>query len=371
MPPPQPAQARCHRGGNGEDRGGDCRAGEISHAERQPAHSHYAYPLGLEVGVVTREEHIAGTAAQRVEGPLDPDVDHLLISAPSKSDRAIVHRHQGSTPNEGSSPPASSSMWQRRAVSSSPSVGSSSSRHAVIWRAGELASGLRRRRPPLRQRQHVGSGPEGLELYDNDRRDRGPIRSRSFGGRAGGDRIGDAAQRPDDSGGVGRAATAGLSHRDRRLRHRLLVARLPHAVPHRHLEDRQELRRRARGRQPRGGAHDDHRRDRPGAPARDDRRRHRAPHPGRAHLRRRLRKRAGVPLLETCSRCAARRPSRREQLPGGQSDPRAPEVTVPKRRTRADIQRRSRPRRTRSGNAGSSRRYAGARSTAWNTDSGR
>ena len=47
MPPPQPAQARCDRGGIGEDRGGGCRAGEISHAERQPAHSHYAYPLGL------------------------------------------------------------------------------------------------------------------------------------------------------------------------------------------------------------------------------------------------------------------------------------------------------------------------------------
>ena len=90
--------------------------------------------------------------------------------------------------------------------------------------------------------------------------------------------------------------------RRRRLRHRLLLAELPQAVPGRRAEDRQELRRhrRAQHRRQRAGAHDRRARTRH-APG-DDRRGHRDRRAARAAAPARLPARPGLPLLGAAGR---------------------------------------------------------------------
>ena len=111
----------------------------------------------------------------------------------------------------------------------------------------------------------------------------------------------------------------GVRPRPRRLRHRLLLARLPQPLPLRRAEDRPLLRRRARGR---AGAHRDRRGDHrhgPGALPRRDRRGSRERGPALRAAPPRLRLRAGPPLLagaaggedhRACSRDGAARATR-------------------------------------------------------------
>jgi hypothetical protein len=99
---------------------------------------------------------------------------------------------------------------------------------------------VRRRRAPRPRRRRA---PAGLPAARDHRV--GP------GARHGGD-----ARPPRRAQGAGRAAGG------RRLRHRLLVAQLPAALPHRRAQDRQELRRRAAPRRQRRGARPHHRRPR-------------------------------------------------------------------------------------------------------------
>ena len=84
--------------------------------------------------------------------------------------------------------------------------------------------------------------------------------------------------------------------RGRRLRDRLLVARLPAPVPGRHPQDRPRLRRVRRGRTRRVGVRPCDRRARPDARAADRRRGHRGAGPARAPAQPRLRVRPGLPV---------------------------------------------------------------------------
>ena len=113
------------------------------------------------------------------------------------------------------------------------------------------------------------------------------------------------------TGDPGGAQRARRRPRPRRLRHRLLLARLPQPLPLRRAEDRPLLRRRARRRT---GAHGDRRGDHrhgPGALARRDRRggRERGAALGAAPAR--LRLRPGPPLLAGAAGGEDLRPARR------------------------------------------------------------
>jgi len=94
----------------------------------------------------------------------------------------------------------------------------------------------------------------------------------------------------------------GAVDRRRRLRHRLLVAELPQAVPGRRAEDRQDLRRHRRAQHGRQHAGADDRRARARDAPGDDRRGHRDRGAARAPAHARLRARPGLPLLGPAGR---------------------------------------------------------------------
>ncbi len=106
---------------------------------------------------------------------------------------------------------------------------------------------------------------------------------------------------------LARDQAAGRAHRDRRLRHRLLIARAPAAVPGRLPEDRPLVHRTA-DRQPRGRDADAHARAaRQGAVDRDARRGNRAGARAVAAARGALRQRPGLPVRTTTSSRLRRR----------------------------------------------------------------
>ena len=155
----------------------------------------------------------------------------------------------GSTPSRDWWRPTGSSRWPRRAGSSSPSV-----RGCCTRPAGSCARGRLKR----------SAGPQGrgggqpVGPPDRPPRDRGHRRAhpRRDGPAAANLtlEITESALMNDAASALARAARPQGPGRDaghRRLRHGLLVAQLSAAFPARHLEDRQELRRRARRRPPR------------------------------------------------------------------------------------------------------------------------
>ena len=126
-----------------------------------------------------------------------------------------------------------------------------------------------------------------------------------------------------------RAEGARRADRDRRLRHRPLVAAVPPAAPARHAQDPEAVHRRARrpGRRRRARARDP--RARPQLRPARDRRGDRDRAPARAAARARLHARAGLPV-----RPPARRPRRspaspRSRSPKDQGDPRSIGVARP------------------------------------------
>ena len=168
-------------------------------------------------------------------------------------------------PTRGLVPPATSSRWPSRAGSSCRSARGCSARpagraHAPARRPRAVDRGEHRRRP-ARPAELRGGGARGAA------RDRDAARSAGAG-----DHRGHAARRQaGDRGHAGAAAGAWRAGGDRRLRHRLQLARLPRRPAGRRAQDRQGVRR--PGRQRRGrlaGAGDP--RDGP-EPEADDRRR--------------------------------------------------------------------------------------------------
>ena len=113
------------------------------------------------------------------------------------------------------------------------------------------------------------------------------------------------ARHADDHRAPVGAAGPRRPDRRRRLRHRLLVARLPAPVPGRHPEDRARVHRARGGRPRRLGVRQRDRRARPDARPADHRRGDRGARPARAPARDGLRVRPGLPVRE--GRCRARR----------------------------------------------------------------
>ena len=124
---------------------------------------------------------------------------------------------------------------------------------------------------------------------------------------AGGDRDRADARRAPDRAAPGGGQVAGRADRDRRLRHRVLVARAPAPVPRRRAQDRPLVHHR-RDAQPRGrGAHPHARAAGQGAFDQDPRRGHRAGARAVAAAGRAVRQRSGVPVRRAARgrRCRA------------------------------------------------------------------
>ncbi len=209
---------------------------------------------------------------------LETAVDPGLRGAPALGTPAAGARRPGSVPGRGRG------LGAHRADRVS-------GRGARVRGAGHARRPADARGEPLTARARA-TGPRRADLLDVARRGRGsdpPVprdhRERAARGR------GPGVDHARPAQGCRRPA------RDRRLRHRVLVAQLPAAAPGRHREDRPFVRRRARPRW--RGRHDHRRHHRADARSRPGSRRrgHRAPRAGSRAPGARLHPGSGLPVL--------------------------------------------------------------------------